>query len=295
MILIYFLFGIISAFSFGISNAYWKTAAKDIDYPYLVVYRGLFASVIFGLLWILLWALEFQTFGLYQKSASALDYVHTALISLVCSLGLFFFLSSLKYQPVSITIPLTSINIFNILTTVFIIGETFHFIYLVAFSLALIGILLTQNYSFNRKLEWNRGASYAILASFFWGVTYPLFKLVSPKIGAIPLSFILESCVTFSAVIWAFNSHANMHIKQSLQPKLIKHYVILSVLLIGGTLFFNLAIQGLSVLTLNLLSNFQLITTIAIGFVFYKERITINQTLGIVLIFLSIVLSQYLL
>ncbi len=288
-----FLFGTISALSFGISNAYWKVASKQIDFPYLVIFRGILASLAFGLLWILSKQLDFEHFGIINNAATTTDYLKAILLCFVCSLGLLFFLSSLKFQAVSITVPLTSVNIFHILTSVFIVGEHFHHLYYLAFSVALIGILLSQNFSFSSGNHWNKGATYAILATFFWGITYPLFKFVSPRIGAIPLSFILESAVTVFAIIWALGKRESISIRQVLSFESLKHYVVLAGLLIGGTLFFNLAIQNLSVLTLNLLSNLQIVVSVLIGILVFKEKLNRRQFIGILLIFLSIFLTQF--
>lgn len=287
------LFGIISALCFGVSNAYWKTASKKIDFPFLVIFRGVFASFVFGLLWFFFVQFDFDYFGTISTSGRGLDYIKTFLLCFVCSLGLIFFLSSLKFQPVSISVPLTSINIFNILTAVFIVGETFHSIYLLSFSIALIGILLSLNFKLESNYHWNKGATYAMLASFFWGITYPLFKFVSPVVGAIPLSFILELCVTISAIIWAFIQNKNINLLNLLTKQHSKHYIILAMLLIGGTLFFNLAIQNLSVLSLNILANLQLVVSLVIGILIYKEHLKHKQLIGIILIFISILLTQY--
>lgn len=290
----HFLFGVISALSFGVSNVYWKTAAKDVDYPYLVFFRGVIASLLFGLLWLLLVFYKTDVSGIINSSATAYDYIGTIALCLVCSLGLVFFLKSMKYAPVSITIALASVNIIGILTTVFIVREQFSVIYLYSFSLAIIGILFSRNFNFKQfTLLWNKGATYALLASFFWGITYPLFKFASPAVGALPLSFILETAVTLTSLIWIATSSDKISVSELLHKRLLKHYGILSFLLVGGTLFFNLAIQQISVLKLDLLSNFQIVVSIVLGIFIYREKLTKQQIIGIALILLSIALSQY--
>jgi drug/metabolite transporter (DMT)-like permease len=294
--LIYILFGIISALSFGVSNVYWKTAAKDVDYPYLVFFRGAIASLFFGVLWFFLVFSKTYKGGIINTSASTYDYLGTIALCLVCSLGLVFFLKSMKYAQVSITIALASVNVIvGILTTVFIVREQFNTIYFYSFSLAIIGILLSRNFNFrNFTLQWNKGATYSLLASFFWGITYPLFKFASPAVGALPLSFILEAAVTLIALIWITTSSNKVSISELLQTRLLKHYGVLSLLLVGGTLFFNLAILQISVLNLDILSNFQIVVSIVLGIIIYREKLTKQQMVGIALILLSIGLSQYL-
>jgi drug/metabolite transporter (DMT)-like permease len=287
-------FGLISAVCFGISNAYWKKAAKQIDYCYLLFYRGVLATIFMFGFWLVLISLEFTHLQLNNTSVAFTDYLQAFILCLVCSLGLIFYLLSLKHQSVSLTIPLTSINVFNILTVVIILKEQFTFTYFISFILALLGILFTINYSFKLKnISWNKGAVYSLLASFFWGVTYPFFKFLSPKIGALTLSIILEFCVTIAALFWILNSNKKVLFVKQLEFSSFKHYVFLSLLLIGGTLFFNLAIQNLNVLTLSLFANFQIVISLSIGIIVYKEDFKKNQLIGIVLILTSISISQF--
>jgi drug/metabolite transporter (DMT)-like permease len=293
--MLFVLFGIISALSFGVSNVYWKAAAKDVDYPYLVFFRGVISSLLFGLIWLGLVYTNTNMSGITNASATAYDYISSIALCLLGSLGLLFFLKSMKYAPVSITVALASVNITRILTAVFIIGEQFTVIYLLSFSLAILGILFSRNFDFKQfSMQWNKGATYALLASFFWGITYPFFKFVSPAVGAMPLSFILETSVTVTALIWIATSSNRTTVTKLLHKRLLKHYGILSVLLVGGTLFFNLAIQQISVLKLDLLSNFQIVVSIVLGIFMYQEKLTKQQMVGIVLILLSIAVSQYL-
>jgi drug/metabolite transporter (DMT)-like permease len=161
-------FGLISALSFGISNAYWKKAAQDVDYVFLVLFRGLIAVSVFGLCWLIMAFGTFDVEYIINRNATAADYLNAFMICGFCSLGLYFFLKSMKYAPVSITVALSTVNIFGILTTVLIVGERFDLIYVLAFFLAITGILLAQKLNWEGSVfQWNKGATYALLASLF--------------------------------------------------------------------------------------------------------------------------------
>ena len=231
--------GVLSMLCYGISNVYWKFASNDEDYTYLVIFRGLLASLLLGIFSFLCNHYNLKYFTAIESTPSLVDYFLCICLCLICSLGLIFFLSSLRYQQLSVTIPLTAINIFNILTTVFVLHESGRKIYFVSFPLTVIGVLCIHIFRFNKtSTKWNSGVIYALLASFFWGVTYPFFKYFSNKIGAIPLSFISETCVTFSACIWLFFSKPKLKpIKEIVVLKKLKHYFILTMLLLGGTVF----------------------------------------------------------
>jgi drug/metabolite transporter (DMT)-like permease len=59
-----------------------------------------------------------------------------------------------------------------------------------------------------------------------------------------------------------------------------------------GTLFFNFAIQRTDVLLLNLLSNTCLLTSVLLGVVVEKEKLSFKQVIGICCTLLSLVVSR---
>lgn len=290
-----YIFGLISAFCFGISNAYWKTAVKSNSFSNIVFFRGIIATLCFAITWLILSNSNNNTSLTINAGATFLQYIKTVLLCLVCSLGLVFYLLSLNYSPVSISVPLSSINIFSILTAVLILGETFKTIYFLSFAVAFFGILLSQSFQFDKKgIQWNKGATFALLASLFWGTTYALFKFSALWLGAIPLAFLLECCVTITALVWMlFSKSGSIKKNEQLSVKNIKHYFILAGLLFGGTLFFNLAIQQIPVLVINILGNFTLVVSISAGLLFYKEKLTVKQIAGISLVVISIAIVQF--
>lgn len=290
-----YILGLLSAFCFGVSNVYWKTASEGNEFSIIVFYRGVITSISFAIIWFYVSYFNSNTFLSVNHQATLLQYVKTILLCFACSLGLVFYLLSLNFSPVSISVPLSSINIFSILTAVLILGENFKLIYFPSFALAMCGILLIQNFSYNKNgIKWNKGATYALLASLVWGTSYALFKFAVAWVGAIPLAFILECCVTITASLWIlFTKSLFFKNTEGSSAKNIKQYLKLASLVVGGTLCFNLALQKMPVLLLNVLGNFTLAVSVIIGLLFYKEKITIKQAVGISLIFISIMIVQY--
>ena len=287
-----FLFALISATSFGISNGYWKIPHKHISYTQLIFFRGLIASTIFGLLWLGITFIPTHYFETVAYKASLSQYLLTILLCFVCSLGLVFFLLSLNYSKISITVPLTSINLFSILTAVFVLHENFKTQFYFTFLIALLGILLLQLKTMGCfSLQWNKGATYAILASFVWGVTYALFKFPIKWIGPIPLAFLLEGSVTITALVWSFINKTKIDFSVIAHKQNIKHYLILAFLLVNGTLFFNMALQNMSILVLIFSGCFQMIVAVLFELLVFKVKLKLSELIGILFIILSIVIS----
>jgi len=208
-------------------------------------------------------------------------------------MGLVFFLKSLSSSPASITIPISSINIFGILTAVIFLSETFKTVQAISFLLAFVGILLVNSFSFKHDtLKWNVGATYALLASFFWGVTYTLFKYSALWLGVVPLAFILELCVTIVALVWLLFSSKDLKDEFTITFSKLKQYTILAALLIGGTIFLNLALLKLPVLLVNIFFNSNIIISVLFARIVYRELITSNQLIGILFIISSMLVSH---
>lgn len=286
------VFSIISQVSFGISNAYWKTTGSSANFLPLAFVRGIIASIVFGLLWLCHDYIPALS-GTVNSGATFTDYALTLGLCVVCSFGLLFYLLSLRHQPVSISIPITSANLFSILVIVFVIGEPFLPVYYAAIPMAIIGILLSQNFNFsNLQLKWNKGATLALIASFFWGISYPFFKFQVPKVGALPLSFILESCMAAVSLAMLGILKSPAAKERLTWQSLIKHGLILAGLLIGGTLSLNLALAEGTLLWLYLMNNLSIIVSISLGITLLQERISLRQGIGIGLIVSSILLPS---
>ena len=288
--MISYLFGLLSAISFGISNTYWKKAAISVSFPGLVFFRGIIASFCFGCIWLIFSTTNNLPNSLINPNASINQYTLTILLCLVCSLGLVCYLKSLEYSQVSISVPLSSINIFGILTAVFVLHEKFLPIYYFSFSIGIMGVLLSQSYTISSsKINWNRGGTYSILASLFWGSSYTLFKFSSNWVGAIPLAFILEFSVVITALIWIQISEKEFFkTKTILSPQNRTHYIILALFLLCGTLFFNLAVQKIPILIINIFGFFTLLVSISTGLLYYKEKLSLKQAIGILCLLISI-------
>lgn len=287
------VFALLSAFSFGISNVWWKKAAVNDDFSRIVFFRGVIAVLVFGIMWLMFNFSENNSLLIKVEQATFSDYLKTILLCFACSLGLIFFLTSLRYAPVSIMVPLSSVNIFNILTAVFILGEIFKSIYIISFVLAGTGAWFLQGQRKSGAPAWNAGALYALLAALFWGVTYALFKYPARWLGALPLAFILETCVTISALVWNLTAAEKKYrINKQKSIRSFSHYGLLAILLVAGTLFFNLAIQLVDVLVLNIAGNISIITSVVLGWLILNEKIEKRQLLGTALILVSLLLVQ---
>jgi drug/metabolite transporter (DMT)-like permease len=288
-----YLLAFISSLSFGISNAYWRIPQKTIGFSRLVFFRGIVASAFFGSILLLFNYNAYNPFHLIVFNATVEDYGITFMLCLLCSLGLVMYLMSLKHSRVSISVPLTSLNIFGVLTALFVLKEPFFFRYCFSFPLAFLGVVCTQiapGKGF--RLQWNKGATYSLLASFFWGVSYALFKYSVRWIGPLPLAFVLETSVSVLALVWILINRESVRFSQWRNPEVAGHCLFLAFLLINGTICCCMALQSIPVLAFNCISYLQIVVAVLFDILFFKQIPSTTEFTGISLILLSVVVSQ---
>jgi len=219
----------------------------------------------------------------------ALTLEHVGLSIALClfsGMGLYFFVKSVKESPVSLVIPLSSLNIFGLLTAVFVLGETWKNIYYVAFLLVLLGIYLIyqQEIRFKSPQLFMKAMLGGLLASFFWGVSYTLFKYPIAWLGVLRFSFLLEFSVT-SMVGMLIGVQG---IRWSYLPQ--RAIRILAFCLVMGSVLLHVAYQFASMTQIVFAGKFQLIISLLAGQFLYREKLGVYQWLGISLLITSIYL-----
>ena len=167
---------------------------------------GVITTTLFGVVWLL--ASKYNFFSAYIVNASnftSLQLFYTFTICFFSGFGLLFFVRSMQYEKVSIVVPLSSVNIFSILTATFLLHEAWQPVYTISLVLIIVGVwLVFANNQKTTSVRNFKGSLYtSLLASFFWGISYALFKIPIKWVGALTFSFILELSITFFALVTA--------------------------------------------------------------------------------------------
>ena len=288
-----FIYEIISATCFGVSNAYWKKL-EQAGYSFLesIFYRSIIAVALLIVLFVSLhyWGYGEQLVYINKRILQNNHWLYTLLICIFCSMGLLCYVSSLKYKIVAVAVSLSSINIFGILAATFIFSEAFLANQFVSLLIATAGIVLIS-----LKPSANLpGVSYdirsillPILASFFWGIGYTLFKVPLQWMGAFTLSLLIEGTVL---ALSFFMLLATKGIKPLRIAKAFAkpHFYVAAVFLLGGSVFVNIALTKLSVVTINILGLLTFPVSIFFAFVIGREKPTFREWIGIFFIVSSI-------
>jgi drug/metabolite transporter (DMT)-like permease len=286
-------FVLISSIFFALSNAYWKKVIYKVPFFQVIFFRGILSSLLFGIL--LFVSIQFNLFPYLLKHDNEINSKTIGLTILLCifsGCGLYFFVKSMQFGKVSIIVPLSSINIFSIATALLILHEPWKWIYLIEFSLVIVGSLFIyqsnrENTSSNQNSSW---IITSLLSSIFWGISYALFKIPIKQIGILPFSFIIESSITILSLFLIISSKIPFSI-QLLNRKQVGHYLALATFVFLGTFFINMGLKETSILSFTVLSNFGQIITIFLAYLLYNEQLKPAEWMGVCLLLTSIVIS----
>ncbi len=277
----------LSSCFFGISNSYWKKAIGNKPFLPILFIRGLYSTMFFFICCLI----DFYT-GFFQHwlgippSFTLQEFGLSLLLCLFSTLGLYFFVKSIKDSEASLVIPLSSLNIFGLITAVFVLGETWRPTYTWALICVIIGIYLiyrNELQSHSSQSFW-RALKGGLLASFFWGVSYTLFKYPIAWLGILRFSFLLEFSVSMLIGVLLWRS------KDSLRSCEQGPIRFLAICLIGGSVFLHLSYQLTDFTKIIFAGKFQLIFSIITAKVLYDESIGWYRLAGIGFLFLSIYL-----
>ncbi len=284
--LIYVLIG---AFCFAISNAYWKKVTATIPYQIGMFYRGIFATVIFAILYFGFRQADFFKYWVVRDIAFDQEFLLSIALSVFNIFGLVFFLQGLQKAPVSVVVPVSSLKLFTILTAVFVVGEVWKGNYLIAFILSTVGLFLLyyKRGEIHNAKEFEKGMLYGLASSFFWGSSYALYKFPIAWWGPLGFSLIIESVAMLFGLVLVVKDGLSNQLVSYLKAIHLKAYLILGALLVIGGLAINMSYGYLPVVVINILIIGSQIISVLIGYFIYKERLSIKQWIGLALIIAS--------
>ncbi len=283
------IYVLIGAFCFAISNAYWKKATATIPYQIGMFYRGIFATIIFAILYFGFRQADFFKYWVVRDIAFDQEFLLSIALSVCNIFGLVFFLQGIQKAPVSVVVPVSSLKLFTILTAVFVVGEVWKGNYLIAFILSTVGLFLLyyKRGEIHNAKEFEKGMLYGLASSFFWGSSYALYKFPIAWWGPLGFSLIIESVAMLFGLVLVVKDGLSNQLVSYLKGVHLKAYLILGALLVIGGLAINMSYGYLPVVVINILIIGSQIISVLIGYFIYKERLSIKQWIGLALIIAS--------
>ena len=283
------LFVLIGAFCFALSNAYWKKVTQTIPYQVGMFFRGIFASVVFAILYFGFRDTSFFTGWTVKPLAIDQQFLLTIAICVFNIFGLLFFLRGIQKAPVSIVVPVSALKVFTILTAVFVVGEVWKMPYLYAFVLSTGGLLFLylEGSSQASSKEQKTGVLYGLASSFFWGSSYALYTYPIQWWGPLGFSFVIETTAMLFGLVLIIKDGLLSSLHKYIKATHIQTYIVQGILLVAGGLAINISYQYLPIMVINILIISSQLLSVLLGFMFFKERLSLKQWFGLILIIAS--------
>ena len=280
---------------FGIANCLWIFPLKDMTNTKIILVRSFLTTIFFGILLLINLQFEIPFLGKIPDNLKIINFVYVILICAFSYFGLFFFSLSLKETKVSLAVPVSSIGaIFGIITAIVVYNESFSVNKIFSGLMFFIGLMFINESAINQKFKLSKGIIYNLLAAFFWGISFSLFRLCVNWLGATLFSFVLEITVFLMSIITFkfFNPNDTFLNFKNVSVTSFKFVMLLAILVFIGVLSNSLAFYLLPVNEMSLLGVFTEVISIIFAFLVLKEKITLNQKVGILIMIAGLTFMQ---
>lgn len=269
-----------------------------MDFLLLSPIKSLITSLLFLILLVIITHIPALNVVEASYDIKSLNLKEVAFAFLLCGIsfwGLFFFNLSLKHTVSGVTITVTGAGtVISFLIAIFVFNEKFSGYNLLSSIIGLFGLWCLEklNPAFF-KLKLSKGMLFALLSMLFWRMS-SLYPLSINKVGVLQFSFILELTVCLISLGIFLISKSNYNeclVKAKSYRKIIAAIAITNFL---GVLGGNMALKFTSLISFTIFGIIAPVITFTISLVFYKERYTLIQYVGIlVLIFGGIVVNYF--
>lgn len=259
----------------------------------LILIRSFFTSCLFAFLAVLI---ELNLFAIplnhvvHYKELTFLNVMATVGICFVNYWGLYFFLKSMQHTDARISIVMgTAGSLIFVLIGILFYNENptlTSYGYMLIFTL---GWWFIENLRKDAlRFKWSRGVAYALLCMLFWR-SGGFFPMVIAHVGAVYFSLILELTVCLTTFLILLFRKQLPEINELSRQFTAHHLHILLLVICGfcGVLFFNVAISGTQLHTFALIGMLQPLTSVILGSVIFKTRLTRYQGIGVLILLTS--------
>ena len=128
---------------------------------------------------------------------------------------------------------------------------------------------------------------YGVLASFFWGSSYALYTYPISWWGPLGFSLVIETTAMLFGLVLVIRDGLFKDLFEYISAIHILKYLQLGFLLVAGGLAINVSYQYLPIMVINILIISSQLLSVLIGYLFFKERLSPKQWMGLALIIIS--------
>ncbi len=276
------LFGISAMLGFGFESFLLVKISRKIGAFRAVLWMEIFLVIMFAVLAIFLF--NYKSIGIFTIALIIL----TAIIDMA---GLFAYSKGLQVGNVSIVATVASAwgAVTAVLGVVFL-GETLTLFQILDICLIIAGTVLVsfelknmQKMSLKRR---NLGLGYALITVFGWGAFFFLISFLVKSLGWFSAGFLVAIPTMFLFILYGTTTKS----KLSIGKGSLGLIVVMSALNLIAFLSYNLGVSYNYTAIVAPISAASPVIVILLALVFLKEKLAINQKLGIFMVLIGLIL-----
>ncbi len=272
---------------FGIADSFWKPPIYALGPVKTIFYRNL---IIVPIVWIILFSMEGKV-----KINWGDPVKYALIISAFSYLGLYFFSKAQERGLISVVVPVSSLNtMITMLVSIITLQGAINNISLVGIIVALIGMVLIK--PGNTGKEWMQsqtGFRFALICAVFWGYSYAYNYLVVTFTGIFLFSVLLETSILVLSGFHLLVSKQSFSAKIPANSSAFKGLLIIGFFGALGTTAMNIGLDKAAINTVCGIVSLAPIISVVIGVLHYKEKLSLKQSVAIMLIFSGIFTIAY--
>jgi drug/metabolite transporter (DMT)-like permease len=279
------IFGLLAMLGYGVTDFFSSVITKRDNAVRVTFWYFLISGV----------ALAIGALVFFQiPQISAYEWILLAITSVFSAAGLITFYRALRIGKLSIVAPISSAwSIVPFLAGALLLGEPLGIVQVVGILVVIIGTVLAS-FSFKelKKMKLTTlapGAGYAIATLLIWGVFYTTIGVLSKEIGWIYAIAIVTLGSALAIFLFSFRNVGSLSFPR-------KIWWLIGLWILVGTaalIIYGVGTQYGYISVVGPLAAAAPIVAVAIARVILKERLTLNEALGIALIIIGVLVLAF--
>ncbi len=282
------IFQLCSILGFTIGNSLWHKPVKVLPITFIISVKSLITSSFF-----LVGMLIASQFEASDRLGITQPFNHISIYSVLYAMGLcavsywglYFFNRSLKHTASGITITVAGMGtLIGFMMAIFVYHEKVTLINITSSLLGTFGLWCLEKFNPGFfKLKFTKGMLFGLLSMLFWRIG-GLFPLAIDRVGVMLFSLILEVTVFLISITLFIFSKKIVTLEMPFVKNNLMTILFIAITNFAGILGNHLTLKFTSFVNYTILGFLAPIVTFFISLVFYKEKYTKIQFLGIIII-----------
>lgn len=275
------VYALLSAFFYAVNNLFNKKLSEELNEYEALVYAAFFLLFFAGGLNFVLGSF------IFNLSVESLIFLVSA--SIIGFVALLFLFKSFEHLPVGIILTLANIfPLFTLLFATFYHNLSFSFWLLIPLLIIFLG---TWNIHYSRKEHANKAFIYMpLITAFGWGYySFSSYSLLELNMSAFTVAFYLEAGVFLVGLCYALLFRKLSFSQKKLRSNL-PYALGAGIFLTAGTLFIMFALERIHPAIASSIATSDIIFASVLSYVFFKEKLSKQELVGISIIILGLLM-----